>query len=49
MSYEKFLICNTIVRSVAFICITFAATYFRDSGLLWWYIVPLLMSPVKEY
>lgn len=46
MSYETFLICSTIVRSIAFICITFTATHFQNPNLLWWYIVPLLMSPV---
>ena len=45
MSYKTFLICNMIVRIVAFICITFAAVHFERASLLWWYIVPLLMSP----
>lgn len=45
MTHKTFLICNAIVRSVAFICITFAAMHFQRAALLWWYIVPLLMSP----
>jgi hypothetical protein len=42
---KTFLICNTIVRSVAFVCITLAAIHFESAKLLWWYVVPLLMSP----
>lgn len=45
---KTFLICNAIVRSVAFICITLATIYFQQPSLLWWYIVPLLMSPITE-
>lgn len=45
MTNKIFLICNAIVRIVAFVCITYAALYLHKPGLLWWYIVPLLMSP----
>jgi hypothetical protein len=45
---KTFLICNAIVRSVAFICITFASIYFRKPSLLWWYVVPVLMAPSTE-
>lgn len=37
------LICDAIVKSVAFICITLAAIYFKQPSLLWWYIVPLFI------
>ena len=33
-----------IIRSVAFICITFIAAYFQRVGILWWYIVPVLIA-----
>ena len=45
MTSKTFLICSVIVRSIAFICITLAAIYFKRPSLLWWYVVPLLMSP----
>ena len=48
MTNKTFLICNVVVRIVAFICITYAALYLRNPKLLWWYIVPLLMSPWIE-
>ena len=43
MNQKIFLICNAIVRSVVFICITLAAIYFQQPDLLWWYIILLLM------
>ena len=45
MPKKTFLICNAIVRIVAFVCITYIAAYFHKPGLLGWYVVPLLMSP----
>ena len=45
---KTFLICNAIVRSVAFACITFVAIHFENANILWWYILPLLMSPTIE-
>lgn len=48
MAGKNFIICNTIVRIVAFVCITYAALYLRNPKLLWWYLVPLLMSPTTN-
>lgn len=41
---EIFIIANYAYRAVIFICVTIAAIYFKSVGVLWWYIVPLLMS-----
>lgn len=45
---KLFLITNCIARCVAFVCITGAAIYFGKGAILFWYIVPLLMSPCVE-
>lgn len=41
---NAFIVANYACRAVAFICVTVAAIYFNNAGVLWWYIVPLLMS-----
>jgi hypothetical protein len=33
-----------LFRIVAFVCITIAAIYFQNALLLWWYILPSIMS-----
>ena len=38
------IIGSMIARCVAFVCVTYAAIAFGNARLLWWYIVPLLMS-----
>lgn len=45
---KLFIIGSTIVRIVAFICITYAAIYFDKASILWWYILPTIMSPIIE-
>ena len=37
------LICQTVVQSITVICITIAAIYFKNPGLLWWYIIAAMM------
>lgn len=39
---------NCSLRAVAFICITIAAMYFKEIGILWWYLLPAFMSLSKE-
>ncbi len=34
---------DTILRCTLFVCITFAAIYFKDPDLLWWYFVPAVL------
>ena len=34
---------SVIVSVTAIICITIAAMHFDTAGILWWYMVPLLM------
>lgn len=41
---EIYIIANYALRAIVFICVTVAAIYFKSVGVLWWYIVPLLMS-----
>lgn len=38
----KYVICDAIINSVVYICITVAAIHFEDPAILWWYILPLL-------
>ena len=33
-----------LTRIIAFICITIAAIYFQKVSILWWYLLPALMS-----
>lgn len=40
----KVFMYNAVLRSVAFVCITAAAVYFKSTSILWWYIVPALMG-----
>lgn len=35
---------NSILRVIAFICITVAAIYFGKVGILWFYLVPMFMG-----
>jgi hypothetical protein len=35
---------NSLLRAVAFICITIAAIQFNKVGILWFYLVPLFMG-----
>lgn len=48
---KLFIICNCIAVVVAFVCVTIASMHFEKAGILWWYIVPMLMSSltVKEH
>lgn len=38
------MIANTVIKSVAFICITVAAIWFKMPVLLWWYLVPTFVG-----
>lgn len=35
---------NSILRVIAFICITVAAIHFGKIGILWFYLVPMFMG-----
>lgn len=35
---------NSILRAIAFICITVAAIHFGKVGILWFYLVPMFMG-----
>ena len=35
---------NSILRAVAFICITVAAIHFGKISILWFYLVPMFMG-----
>ena len=48
MKIHLILICNAIVQAVAFISITAAAVLLNSPGVLWWYIVPLLMAALTS-
>lgn len=39
-----FVIGTFLVQITAIVCITFAAIHFQKSGILWWYLVPLIMG-----
>lgn len=43
-SLNTLIICNFLLRCVAFICITVAAIQFDKVGVLWFYLVPFLMT-----
>lgn len=43
LTMKTTIICEAVVKSVAFICITLATIYFKDTSLLWWYLAPLLI------
>lgn len=45
MDYVKTaFIWNSILRMVAFICITAAAIYFGKIAVLWFYLIPMFMG-----
>ncbi len=33
------MLANIVIMSVYAICVTYAATYFNDPGILWWYLL----------
>ena len=35
---------NSILKAVAFVCITVAAIQFNKAGVLWFYLVPAFMD-----
>lgn len=35
---------NSILRAIAFVCITISAMHFNKIGILWFYIIPLFMG-----
>ena len=35
---------NSLLRAVAFICITAAAIYFNKISILWFYLMPMFMG-----
>lgn len=41
---KTMLICNCVSTVVAFVCITIAAIMFRNSWLLFFYLIPMFMS-----
>jgi len=44
MSFNTVHLFNSILRAVAFICITVAAIHFGKVGVLWFYLVPMFMG-----
>ena len=42
--FEGIYMWNCILRAVAFVCITTASIYFGKVGILWFYLVPMLMG-----
>ena len=42
--FKSVYLWNSILRAVAFICITVAAIHFGKVGILWFYLVPMFMG-----
>lgn len=42
--FKSVYIWNSILRAVAFICITVAAIHFDKASILWFYLVPMFMG-----
>lgn len=51
---KSVMICNAVIKSVFAVCVTVAAVYFHNAGLLWWYVLLLLLgfeykeTPIKK-
>lgn len=51
---KSVMICNLIIKSVFAVCVTVAAIYFGKVGILWWYVLLMLIgydykeTPLKE-
>ncbi len=37
-------IAKTVICAIAFVCITVIAIYFKNSNILWWYLLPGLIA-----
>lgn len=41
---KTMMLANTIIMSVYAICVTCAAAYFNNPGILWWYLLLMLIG-----